>query len=325
MNALGDWNQKKIFIFPSLVLVDILDAPQKSNINALIENFFTNANVDSIRFVFDKINLDIKKELILKYKGVFQPRALHQKPIFDFLYPLAPKEIRIEWITELITSNPQMALVKLEELNYKVEDKKIVVQNLLKVVQQVDVQERDAFYKAINKMNCANDANLRKAFSSQIKSLIKNTDINNQQIGYSAFQDAKHFSASLRREITRETVEWLRTLLPENAYQIYAIKSVLFHWDILEPPVKEDYIDFVFDKLIKRGIHINNIQLGFEILFEIKPTYEEYTTYFEDVFSRIESEDNDVIKIELMNGLLKIRPKSVKRREKTFWEKLEKL
>lgn len=325
MNALGDWNQKKIFIFTSLFLIDILEEPQKSNINVLIENFFSNADVNSIRFVFDKLNLDTKKQLILKYKSVFQPRALQQKPIFDFLYPLASKEIRTEWITGFISSNPRMALAKLAELNYKVEDKKIFVQKLLEIVQQIEIQERGSFYKAINKMSCANDANLRKVFSEQIKSLMKNTDTNYQQIGYSAFQDAKHFSATLRRGITREIIEWLRSLQPENANQIYAIRSVLFNWDIMEFPVKEDYIDFVFDKLIKRGVHINNIQLGFEILFEIKPTYEDYSTYFEDVFSRIESEDNDEIKIELKNGLLKIRPKRIKKKERGFWEKLEKL
>jgi len=325
MNAIGDWNQKKIFIYTSLILHDILEEPQKSNLHELIENFFNNADINSIKFVFNKLNLNNKKELILKYKNVFRRRSFQQKPFFDFLYFLASKEIRTEWITSLITSNPQIALNKLEELNYKVEDKKIIVQNLLKISQQVNIQEKSSFYTAINKMKCANDANLRKEFSRQLKSLLKNTDINSQQIGYTAFQSATYFSSTLKREITREIIEWLRSLQPSNAGQVYAAKCVLFNWEILESLVKEEFLDFVFDKLIKRGINKNNIQLGFEILFEINPKYEEYTVYFEDVLFRIENEDNNEIKTELKNGLSKLRPKRLRKQEKDFWDKLEKL
>jgi len=323
MNALENWNQKKIFIFICLKIVNILKGSWLSNINTLIQNFFTNADIDSIKFVFNKLSEEEKKELVTKYSGVFQQRVLQHQPIFNFLYPLAPQDLRIQWMTNLISSQPQRALEKLKELSYKVDDKKIVVETLLRTAGGVAIHEKKNLYDAINQMKCANDKKLRIDFALQIKSLLKSTDKSQQEIGYIAFEGAKHFSHSVKRDITREIVEWLRSLQPSDAGQTYTVKSVLISWDILESPVKKDYIDFVFDKLIKRGANIVNIQLGFEIFYKIKPKYEEYHTYFVDVFARIESESNGQIKTEIKSGLLKLKPPKTNKKNRDFWDKLD--
>ena len=324
MNALGNWNQKKIFIFICIRLVDILESSQKTGINTLIQNFFTNADIDSIQFVFKKLSEEEKKELIAKHSGVFQQRVLEQQPIFNFLYSLAPQDLRIQWMTNLITSYPQRATAKLKELNYKVDDKTKVVETLLSTARRVAIHEKKNLCEAINQMKCANDAKFRSDFASQIKSLLRSTDKSQQEVGYLAYEGAKHFSNSLKRDIIREIVEWLRSLQLDNAGQTYTIKSALIDWDILQSPVKKDYIDFVFDKLIKRGVNINNIQLGFEIFYKVKPKYEEYPTYFDDVFERLKSESNDQIKTEIKSGLLKLKPSETNKKNKDFWDKLEK-
>ncbi|MCK4252811.1 hypothetical protein KAX97_15300, partial [candidate division WOR-3 bacterium] len=179
---------------------------------------------------------------------------------------------------------------------------------------------------AINKMKCARTTELRNVFASQIKSLLKSEDKNQQKLGYTAFQGAKYFSSSVKRDIIRGIVEWLRPLQANNAGQIYTIKSVLIGWDILALPVRKDYIDFVFDKLIKRGVNIQNIQLGFEILLKIKPEYEDYSKYFDDILAEIErTEGAAQIKVELKNGLLKLKPSRLNKQNRSFWEKTEKL
>lgn len=323
VNALENWTHKKIFILICLKIENMLKDSRLSNIDTIIRDFFNNTDIDSAKFVFDKFSK--KEKLITKYSEVFQRRALEQQPIFDFLYPLASRDIRIQWMTNLITSSPQRASTKLKELKYKVDDKRKVVETLLQTAEGVVIHEKKNLYKAINQMKCANDAKLRSDFALQIKSLLKNTDKIQQEIGYIAFEGAKHFSNSLKRGITREIVEWLRSLQPSDAGQIYTVKSVLISWDILESPVKKDYIDFVFDKLIKRGTNINNIQLGFEIFYKVKPKYKEYSTYFDDAFERLESEGNDQIKTEIKSGLLKLKPSKTNKKNRNFWDKLEKL
>jgi len=327
VTALDDWSKKKLFIFICLKIVNMLEGSWHSNINTLIQNFFTNADIDSIKFVFNKLSEEEKKELVTKYSGVFQKRVLQHQPIFNFLYPLAPQDLRIQWMSNLISSQLQRALEKLKELSYKVDDKKIVVETLLRTAGGVAIHEKKNSYDAINQLKCANDAKLRNDFALQIKSLLRNTDKSQQEIGYIAFEGARHFSHSVKRIITREIVEWLRSLQPSDAGQIYAVKSVLINWNILEIPVKKDYVDFVFDKLIKRGINIDNIRLGFEILNDnkVNPKYEEYPTYFDDVFARLESESNDQIKTEIKSGLLKLKPSKTNKKNRNFWDKLERL
>lgn len=327
VNKFGKWNQRKIFIFICLKIVNMLEGTPNSNINTIIQNFFSNTEIDSLKFVFGKLGEKEQTELITKYSGVFQQRVLQHQFIFNYLYPRAPQDVRIQWMTNFISSQLQRALEKLKELSYKVDDKKVVIETLLQTAKNVAFQEKNNIYKTINKMKCANSKELRNVFASQIKPLLKSEDKNQQKVGYIAFQEAAHFSETLKRNIAREVVEWLRSLQPSDAGQIYTVKSVLISWDILESPVKKDYIDFIFDKLIKRGINIDNIRLGFEIFYEVKPKYEEYSTYFDDVFARLESEGNDQIKTEIKSGLLnpKLKPPKTNKKNRDFWNKLEKL
>ena len=65
--------------------------------------------------------------------------------------------------------------------------------------------------------------------------------------------------------------------------------------------------------------------MGFERLFEIRPKYEDYSAYFDDALIRLESKSNGQIKAELKSGLLKLKPPRLNKKNRDFWEKLEKL
>lgn len=318
--------QQRIFVFTCLKLADLLKDPAKSSINTLIQNFFISADVESIKVIFEKFDEKGKEELIDAYPKIFDQRVLQQQDIFDFLYPISPKAVRTKWFVSLINSVPERATKKLKELDYEVDAKKDVVEALLRKTQGVAVQYKEILYDAINKMNCANDSELTNTFVSQIKPLLKIADPNQQKVGYTALQGAGYLSASTKREIARETIEWLRLLEPSNAKQQYSIKSVILNWNILKTqlPVQSVYVDFVFDKLIKRGINLDNVRLGFEVFFEIRPKYEDYPTYFDDILARLESENNAQIKSELKRGLLELKPPRLNEKNRDFWEKLEK-
>lgn len=328
INVAGDWTQKKIFVLTCLWLIDMCEEPRKSSINELTRTFFSGADVESMNFVFDKLNNDKKKdELIERYNDAFQQRVLQDQRIFDLLYPLAPKDTRTQWLITLINSAHQRALTKLKELSYKVDDKKSVVATLLTRVEKVPPGEREDFYNICNKMKYANDIDLREKFASQLKSLLKNTNPDLQKAGFTALQDAIYLPATQKRDIARETVEWLRTLQPDNAGQSGSAQSVLIYWGLLPQPLQGDFLDFIFDKLIKRGDNIENIGLGFEILrkTEPKPKYEEkeHSTYFDDILARAEAESNAEIKSELVEGLFSLKPDKVNRQNEDFWRKVE--
>lgn len=322
MNALGNTSQKKIFVFTCYRLVDVLKDPKRSEINGLITNFFSSADVESIKFVFVKLDKKAKEELIQKHEEVFRKPAIQQQPIFDLLYPSAPKDIRTQWFLSLISSAPQRALIKLDEVQYKVDDKVAIVDALLKRASQAPIQEKEKLYNAIHEMKCANDANLRNTLALQIKALIKDADPNQQGLGYNTLQNATYLSETTKRDIAGETIEWLRSLQPESANQPYSTKAILLNWKILPQTPQRDFVHFVFDKLIKRG-NVDDIKLGFETLSQIKPSYENYYKYFEDVLVQAESEADTQIKSELFNGLSTLKPKRTNKRNISFWVKID--
>lgn len=326
IDATGEWAQKSIFIYTSLSLIDVCQDPEKSNLNGRIQDFFSNADVENLKFIFNKYKNDnARRELLNRYQDVFQQRAIEQQPVLDLLYPLAAADVRTQWLITLTTDAPARTFAKLEELNYKLDNKNIIVDTLLTKVQEAPTQDKRNFYIAINKMKCANDAGLRKKLASQIKELLSTDDLNSQQVGYSALKDATHLSETLKRGIARETIENLRLLRPEQASQPDSVRSVLINWNLLEATVKRDYLDFVFDKLIKRGASINDISFGVEILSTTKPRYEDYSQYFDDAFTRAETEGDAQIKSVLVEGLNRIKPIKTTKRSEGYWTKVANL
>lgn len=326
INKISDIPQKKIFVLSCLKIYSFLrDEAKKTDVNNAIATFMQSADEENLRFVFDKLDREEKEELIKRYGAIFNERVTQQPAVFEFLYTISPQDIRTQWLINLVSSVPGRAVQKLRDLNYQVDDKRKVVEALLAKVEGIPFQEKGVFYEAINKMKCANDAELRNRLASQTKSLLRNTDQNLQKVGHDALQDATHLSERVKREITREIVEWLRSLEQANANQPHSIKSITPNWDIIESPVQRDYIDFVSDKLILRASDTNSIRLGFEMLSMTKVKYEDYYTYFDDIFARAEAESDSQIKTEFKNGLVKLRPSKPNKKNSEFWTKVEKL
>jgi len=322
-DAIGDWTQKRIFILILLKLVNFVPESKGQEIGSRIQQFFASTSLEGIKYVLGKV--ENKSGLIQQYSSIFGQRVLQDKSFLDLLYPEAPKDIRTEWIIDLIQQNPGMALTKIEELKYKIDDKKAIIGTLLQEVGRSGYQEKDRFYKAVNEMRCAGDASLRSMLATQIKILLRNLDQNSQLVGLKAYQGAIHLSALLKREISREVVEWLRTLDPSNAYQPSSTRSILVNWDNLEEPVKRDFLDFVFNKLINRGTSEQSINLGFEILVKRQPKYEEYKIYYDDVYAKTESEGNEQLKHAIVKGLKVLIPAKPNKKNKEFWNKVKKL
>lgn len=330
INALPNWSEHRIFILSSFLVIPILDDPHKSKIGQLIQNFFTNADLDSIQFVFnnDKLRKNNKTQLISQYLKVFTTRVIADQSIFDYLYPIASKEIRPEWLVELTNSQPKRAVEKLESLGYKTDDNKKVVQALLQKVTAVAIQEKTPIYKTINEMKCANNAALKNLLGSQIQELLKTIDAKNQEVGYETLDRASSYlSEATRRNVAAEVIDWLRSpAVLSNPYQPNSVKSVILSWDILEPTPKNDYIYFIFHNLIMSKVNIVTIELGFGVLLKINVLYDENTkTNFDDTLSCAENETKQDIKAAIIDGLILLKLPELKQKDKAFWTKVQKL
>lgn len=327
INAIGDWNQKKIFIPTCLWLRDILPDSQKTDINTLIINFCTNTDLAGIKYVLNKLDKDARQEVIEEYWSVFKDRVIQQQDIFDTIWSFSGKEKRKELFRCIINSNQyQWGLDKLKKLEYKTDFRRDAVSILLNRVTGVPIPYKSDFYKAINAMKCGRDANLRRGYFNQLKTLLKTSDLDSQEVGYDALLGADYLSEPDKREIARDIIEWLMKLEPVGHTHEYAIKSVTLNWGILTQTDKNNYIHIIFDKILKRSSNIDDIRMGLGVIQKIKPRYGdgEYRLYFDDILDRIEKEGDNDIKNELIRGLLKIKPQKLSKMEKEFWKKLEK-
>ncbi|MDY6964942.1 MAG: P-loop NTPase fold protein [Halobacteriota archaeon] len=324
-NAIRDWNQKKIFVFTCLLLKKLLSDPQKANINDLITNFWNNTTPEGIEYVLNKLTDGKKQEVFSEYWDTFQNRSANDKDIFDNIWPSLQKEKQKNLFQRVINSNNyQWGLDKLKELDYKIDfGKKEAVSILLDRVEGVLLPERNVFYKAINAMKCGTDVKLRNKYATQLKTLLTGADENSQKVGYNGLKEAKYLSETHKRDITRKVIEWLRQLSPIDYTYHHSIRSVVLNWDVLQSTPQRDYIDLVFDKFIKNSSDMDDIRLGLEIIYEIKPTYNDYKTYFDDILVRIEGDQNNDIKNKIKNGLLEIKPDSLSEYDKEFWTELE--
>ena len=87
-------------------------------------------------------------------------------------------------------------------------------------------------------------------------------------------------------------------------------------------------MDFVFDKLVRRGINSASIDLGFNILtrLETKPEYNnDNSAYFEDILNRAATEPNADLKSRLIKGLRSLEPSRLTKDNKEFWQKVRQL
>jgi len=329
VNALAQPGRKSIFIPLCIWLVDVVADPLQSQINSVINTFFAGANSTDLASIFDKISgKSEKEELINKYAATLKQRVLSDQSMFDYLYPFAAKDTRTAWLTELIQVDHQRAINKLEQFNYRVDDKKSVVSAIFtKIAKITQIIQRKDLYIACNKMKCADAAELKDNFVVIVKALLKDATPDPQKMGLDILQDATYLSQTQKRDIAIETIEWLSAQQPNAAYQPSSALSVLLAWPILTQPPKEKYLDYIFDKLIRRGINSKSVDLGFNVLGRIEPRlkYEDYSTYFDDILNRTTTETDSDVKSHLVSGLGSLDPKELGDQNKGFWQKVRKL
>lgn len=329
VNAMAQPGRKSIFIPLCIWFVDVVAEPLHSKINSVIITFFAGANSTDLAFVFNKISKKREKEELIKsYNDTLTIRVLNDQSIFDYLYDLASKDVKTDWLTRLIQSDHQRAINKLEQLKYRVDDKKSVVSAIfIKMNKLPQIMQRKELLFVCNRMKCADDADLKGKFVENLKALLRDTTPDPQKMGLDLLQEATYLSQTQKRDIAIDTIEWLSSLPPATAYQPSSAKSVLLAWSLLTTPPEEKFLYYVFDILIRRGSTLQSIQLGLNIMGQIEPRlkYEGYSRYFDDLLSRAETETDPNIKSLLVNGLKSLDPKDLNDQNKSFWQKVRKL
>lgn len=321
IDAIGDWNQKKIFICICIRLKKLLTDPPATEINDRITDFWNNTDSDGVRYVLENLNKDDRQEVIDGYWTIFRDVSAQQLDIFNIVWQFSNEEKKQDLFQHVINSpNFQWGLTKLKELNHEPDfDKKAAVNILQSKVGSVSMSDKIEFYSAINAMECGKDSDLQNEHINQLKVLLKDPNESSKKLGCDVLKESMYLPKSKRRAVTREIIDWLKSLDPINCSHQHSLKSVLLNWDTIPAPPQKDYIDIIFEQLIRRSSDINNIKFGMNILQQIKPTYTTYSEYFDDALERLRTEQSVDIKREIKEGLLRMEPKTPDKSEESFW------
>jgi GTPase SAR1 family protein len=321
IDVINDWSQKKIFICICIRLKNLMADPHTTEIDNRITDFWNNTDSDGVRYALEKLNGDERQEVIDGYWNIFRDTSVQLQDRFDTIWQFSNEEKKQDLFQHVINSpNFQWGLNKLKELNHEPDfDKKAAVNVLQSKVESVGISNKSEFYSAINIMECGKDPALQDKHVNQIKVLLKDPNESSQKVGYDALNESIYLPESKRRDVAREIIDWLKLLDSINYSYQHALKSVLLNWNTLPSVPQEHYIDIIFERLIKGSSDINNIELGMEILQQIKPTYTTYSEYFDDMLERLRNEPNIEIKREIKEGLLELKPIAPDESEESFW------
>ena len=142
-----------------------------------------------------------------------------------------------------------------------------------------------------------------------------------------AYQESfDFFSDPIKQKLSLAIIEWLNTIDPINSSHEFALRMAVLYWADLSITHRDNLINAIFDKLIAKTNVVDEINMGFEIIYQLTPKvrYNSYRPHFEILMTRLEAEQNPDLKKAILVGLEKVKTKPTKL-SKPFWDKIKKM
>ena len=318
-NKLQDWDKRKILIPLCLELEKIISKEDIIKIKNQITSFFDLAKPVSIEYVFDKVNNG--QEIIEQSDTyeIFEQRSLREEEFFNYFYEKISNEIKNKLLIKLFDTSPNKAKEKIKAINYKVPNPVSIVEKILDVIDSQSISEKSEFLKICNVLNCGGNAELRGKFVEKIGKLLQSVDLQSQQIGYEALSEARNIKTR-RRSMLKEVFDWLRKPGTTDKYQLFSIRAIYLGYEDLNKEEQNEFLQFIFDELIRKATNEKQINLGFEILKQIKPKYKERKQNYNDIKDLIESGKVENFKEILIKGLFELKPNRTNANNKEYWD-----
>ena len=320
-NAIPDLNQRRIFI-PLLLKIKASTTDSKSaQIHSFITGFLNSAEKSSIDYVAK--NTPSEKDFIeqSEYAPIFEKRSLANQDFFDYIYGMLSKEKKPELLEKLFDVDYNRALQKIESLDYQITNSTAIVEKVFNKIDEVPPPEKARFLKLANTLKCGNDAGLRDILVAKVKTYLTSTNSVLQTVGFNGLSDAKqHIGEGRLRQLTKDVFDWIRKPEVANKYQPSTIRVIYLGYSLFNKEEQKELQQFLFEELIRKGLNQESIEFGFNLLKEIMPKYEDRKQNFNDIKTRIESEQDDTIKNTLIIRLKDLKPFRLNNQNRKYWE-----
>ena len=324
INSIPDWDTRKLFIPLLLVLNKFIQEPQLSESKQIVTSFFNEASIESIEIAFGKIEDEQSLIENSDYANTFEVRALNDQIVFDFLYNKISSETKSEWLIKLLDRDHNRFFEKLKLESYKIPEKTSINNKLLDKVVDQTIQDQPFYFKAINALKCPG-AEAKDRYMNILKNHLTNLDINYQKIAFEALSGEDFLGKGRQRKLTKEVYDWLKEPEVSNKYQPFAIQAVMRGNGHFNDEEKNDFTQFIFDEIIRKSNDEAIISFGFDQLAILNPKYKDRKLNFNDIRTKIESEQNPSVKNVMIQGLTKLMPEKKTKVNREYWEWVESL
>lgn len=327
-NALPNFEEKSTFI-PTLVeSKKYAPVAKLAEIESLISTYLGNVKPES----FSQAYVELPSEEKTKFfeGGLYVPaetRSINDENFREEFFPKITDVQKQGFIEKLFQQNIEGAFQFVEKIEPK-ENKNIfpIFDRIWTIYDTASAQNKKRMFDFVNSRKADNDAHVREVLANKISTCLTSIDPTIQEVGLQGLAEAtKHLAQPRLRQIVKEVFDWIRKPEVSPKYQSFSTRAILSEYEQFNDQEKAEFIQFIFEELVRKSTDIIHINFGLEILDQLKPKYEDRTQNFDDVKLRIDSEQDINIKNALITGLAKLKPARTKPDNKDFWLSIDNL
>ncbi|MFC1780324.1 P-loop NTPase fold protein [Patescibacteria group bacterium] len=308
ITRIPDHSNRYFYIALFIVLIEVVSDPQLTQLKNLTNEFFNNSSIEKTDLLIEEYNASEDVLSNPKYHSILETRALRDQPFFEYLYPKFEQEKAQQLLTRLIDTDVVRAIKFIGGVEKSIKSKGDIITKLLTKIDINNPAVSNEIFKVCNQLRCGNKQSNRITFADKVTLFIRNTDNQIQKIGFDAFKDSTcHIGKNRIRSIAKNIFDWLQdnSQVPTKV-QPFAIQAIQIGYDQFNKEEKNSFLQFIFEELIRKPNDISSIDLGFSVLDDLKPNYNDRKENYEDIKSKYETTTDQTIKNAIIAGLKRL-------------------
>ncbi len=314
--------EEKIYLMPIyLNILDLVDTNQKVTINSHIQIILNSYSVELLEKMFDE---EVKIKILDNpdFLNILKNRSIQDTDFFIFISKFLQPVLKNEFIMAIFRNNIGVGNKIIKTLDYKVSNKSEILNECLSKLNHSQPQ-REIIIEIAIKFKLGNSEN-KLLFVDKLIELFEYNNIDIQKFALSSLKKSiPFFNKDNLRKITKELLEWLNKNNNFDGFLVF--EAIYLGYNSLNNEEKKQFIHIMFDKVIKLSTNLDSLNNVFDIIEKINPKYNSRKENFDDILNRINNEGNPPIKKVLIDGILRLKPKKIIKKEGIFWNNVEKI
>lgn len=325
-NNVSSWDNRGTLLTLLQWLKNKVEQGLINEIKSLRVQFMQNATPDVVKETLEYWNEKYRQEIINTSLPQIQDRIFSDQKYGKMIYSLATSTDKQTILSNFINGQFADAIKFISTLDATDYSRIEVAKHFLEKAKTLPPSERGRIYTFVaEKISINDDVAVKDLAVEQIKELLTKGDDATAKIGYDFLSSTSFLGEEKKREIAKVVLEFLRA--PGKALteqDRHSMKSIADLYPLLQETPKKDFVYALFNAL-KSDKSNQAIEVILESLAQIKPSFTDYEKDYRDLLDALKGWSNDSTKKMIVGTLLVLKPNSVPKKDKDFWDELEKL